>query len=223
MEQSKKKWYDNNVLTNVLLILYFPVGLYALWKSNTTAKWWKTTATAIIIIALSVVLSVVASLENGSLQTGSSYSTQESEAIDKPPEPEYIQVGQPLTTRYFEVTINEVNIRTSVSTGNPFTGLKQEDGTLYLILNATFKNIDDESRILTDGNVLINYNGKDYKFDYSETILADGWGLFLDQINPLTSKTTNLVYKIPREIKGPAFYRPGRASRDDLILLGNLE
>lgn len=46
----KKKWYDNAILTNILLIIFFPVGLYALWKSNTIAKWWKITATSIIIV-----------------------------------------------------------------------------------------------------------------------------------------------------------------------------
>jgi len=53
INKKSSKWYDNAVLTNVLLILFFPVGLYALWKSNTIAKWWKVTAT--VIIALIVI------------------------------------------------------------------------------------------------------------------------------------------------------------------------
>lgn len=50
MEQKKmeKKWYDNKFITNLLLFIFFPVGLYALWKSRTIAKWWKITATVII-------------------------------------------------------------------------------------------------------------------------------------------------------------------------------
>jgi len=63
--------------------------------------------------------------------------------------------------------------------------------------------------MLMDGSVWINYNGKDYEFDKSESIMAEGWGLFLDQINPLISKTTNLVYKIPAEIKGDIYWQPG--------------
>ena len=76
--------------------------------------------------------------------------------------------------------------------------------------------------MLTDGSVWVNYNGKDYEFDKSETIMAEGYGLLLDQINPLTSKTTNLVYKIPAEVKGEAYWQPGRASDDERILLGKL-
>ena len=86
----------------------------------------------------------------------------------------------------------------------------------------TFKNTDKESRMLEDGIVLINYNGQEYKFDKSETIMADGWGLFLDQLNPMISKTTNLVYKIPAEISGQAYYMPGRNSDDVKFSLGEL-
>ena len=47
-QQIDKKWYDNKFITHLLLVVFFPVGLYALWKSRTIAKWWKITATVII-------------------------------------------------------------------------------------------------------------------------------------------------------------------------------
>ncbi len=77
--------------------------------------------------------------------------------------------------------------------------------------------------MLMDGVVIINYNGKDYNFDKSETVMADGWGLLLDQINPLTTKTTKLVYKIPAEITGNAYYKPSRSGSNDIIDLGIIE
>ncbi|MFC4686583.1 DUF4352 domain-containing protein [Epilithonimonas pallida] len=135
----------------------------------------------------------------------------------------YKKVGETLPTEYFEVTVNKVGVQNSVSTGNQFSDLKPESGTRYLIINTTFKNTSNESRMLMDGEVLVNYNGKDYTFDKSETVMAQGFGLLLDQINPLTAKTTNLVYKIPAELKGTAYYKPGRSGSDDLIDLGNIE
>lgn len=51
-QPTDRRWYDNAVLANILLVVFFPVGLYALWKSRSIAKWWKVTAT--IIIALIV-------------------------------------------------------------------------------------------------------------------------------------------------------------------------
>lgn len=134
-----------------------------------------------------------------------------------------IGVGQVLQTDYFEITANKVSVKNSVSTGNEFADLKAEQGNKYLIINATFKNIDKESRMLTDGSVFINYNGKDYEFDKAETVMLEGWGTMLDQINPLTSKTTNLVYKLPAEITGTALWNPGRSDGDQTINLGEIK
>jgi hypothetical protein len=103
-----------------------------------------------------------------------------------------------------------------------FSEYKPDTGNAFLILNTTFKNIDTESRTIVDGSVFIISNGKEYEFDKSETIMADGYGVFLDQINPLTSKTTKLVYQIPVDIKGKLYYNPGRSDKDQRVYLGNL-
>lgn len=167
-----------------------------------------------IIIFFFVILMVVALSMQSNKDSYSSAQTKSAQMA--------VGIGQILSTRYFDVTINTVDTYKSVNLGNVYLDLKEEPETNYLVLNITFKNTDNESRMITDGEVLVNYNGKEYKFDKSEPVLADGWGLFLDQINPLTSKTTTLVYKIPKEISGKAFYKPGRASRKDLIYLGSL-
>lgn len=52
--------------------------------------------------------------------------------------------------------------------------------------------------------------------------MLDGWGMIMEQINPLTTKTTNVVFKIASELSGPAYYEPGRASEGKMIYLGNL-
>jgi hypothetical protein len=178
------------------------------------------------IVLLSFILIAFGSTEdeNSSSSTPSSTSSSSSSSsiISKSPY-DYITSGAPLSTLYFDVTVNKVSIKDRVSTGNQFADLKKEEDIEFLVLNTTFKNTSNESRMIMDGEILINYNGKIYKFDKSETIMLDGWGLMLDQINPLTTKTTNLVYKIPVEINGNAFYRPGRSGRDDLIYLGPIK
>ena len=135
----------------------------------------------------------------------------------------HISQGEVLRTRYFDVTVNSARTYGSVSTGNMFVDLPAEEGIRYLVLNVTFKNTDDESRTIIDGEVMIDYEGKRYRYDKSEVVLAEGWGLLLDQINPLTSKTTNLVYKIPAEIKGNIWYNPGRSGKNDLIFIGSIK
>jgi hypothetical protein len=44
----QKKWYDNKLVVHLLLFFFFPVGIYAIWKSDVFAKWWKITATLLI-------------------------------------------------------------------------------------------------------------------------------------------------------------------------------
>jgi|GEM_PF-5578207 len=46
--ESPKKWYDNKVVVGILIFFFFPVGLYALWKSNNITKGWKVGWTLII-------------------------------------------------------------------------------------------------------------------------------------------------------------------------------
>ena len=73
--QYKKKWYDNKFITHLLLVLFFPIGLYALWNSRTIAKWWKITASVLIGLI------VIANL--GDDKTSNDNSTTEKTIVQK--------------------------------------------------------------------------------------------------------------------------------------------
>jgi hypothetical protein len=81
MTQEQKKWYDNKVLTNILLVVFFPVGLYALWKSNTIAKWWKITAT--IIIGLIVITNIGDGTKNDVTSSNSNVEQEKEKEKEK--------------------------------------------------------------------------------------------------------------------------------------------
>jgi len=218
---TQSKWYDKTWLVIVLCIIFFPVGLYALWKNQSISKGWKIGVT--VVIALIVLAQIGKDKEGSSTSADNSSSSSSEQTEQKTEAPKGVGIGETLHTDYFDITVNKVSLEDRVNTGNQFADLKPEQGNLYLIINASFKNTDKESRMLMDGSVWINYNGKNYEFDKAETVMLEGWGLLLDQINPLTTKTTNLVYKIPAEIKGDAYWQPGRADSDQKILLGNLK
>lgn len=189
------------------------------FKIPSAGKW------VIVIAAIFIAPFLGDGLYKGTNTTSSYRSDPTPRPADEKKEeaqPTTIGVGQVLRTEYFDVTVNKASTNQSVRTGNQFADKDPEQGILYLILNVTYKNTDNESRMISDGSVFINYNGKMYEYDKAETIMLDGWGILLDQINPLTSKTTNIVYKIPAEIKGSAYYEPGRNYDSKRIYLGDL-
>ncbi len=153
---------------------------------------------------------------------GNSYNPP---VVQKKPERKLViqELGEALITDYFEVTINKYSVMDYVDTGNMFARLKREEGSQYLILYTSFKNIDSESRSIFDGNLVIYYNEKPYVYDVSETLLLDGWGIYIShRVNPLTTYKTNIVYKIPKELKGRAFYYPSRNNDKGAIYLGEI-
>jgi hypothetical protein len=134
-----------------------------------------------------------------------------------------VEIGQPLQTKYFEVTIHSAKAMDNVDTDNQFADLKKEDGIKYLVIDVAFKNIDNETRTMLEGYLEIMHNGEFYKYEKSELMLgAKGWGLVMERINPKMTKRTNLVYKIPADMKGKMFYHPSRSKRNDIVYLGAL-
>ena len=148
----------------------------------------------------------------------------EKEKVDQVVAPVEHKVGDSLAlmTEYFAVWIENVKVTKNINTGNEFSNLAAQPGNKFVVLDMVFKNMDTESRMLFDGDILINYHGKELKYDKTETVMAEGYGLMLDQINPLTQKNTKLVYAIPEEVKGAAYYHPSRSDDNERIYLGNL-
>ncbi|HYE56266.1 MAG TPA: DUF4352 domain-containing protein [Chitinophagaceae bacterium] len=152
---------------------------------------------------------------------GGEASSVNSEAAEK--SESTVKIGQVLKTDYFDVTVNSAEVSDHVNTGDEMTSVPKEEGAKFLIIDLTLKNTDTESRMMIDGDVLINYNGKELKFDNTELIAEEGWGIIMDQINPLMTKKTKVVYKIPAEVKGPAYYNPGRSDSDQKIYLNDIQ
>jgi hypothetical protein len=226
MEQitTSKKWYDNTFIVVLLCIFFFPVGLYALWMNQSIGKGWKIAVSLFFaVVVIGAINSPKKAGETAETQVTETSTTESSATPEASEASKHTQVNQVLKTDYFDVTVNKVSLSDRINTGNQFANLKPENGINYLVVNTTFKNTDSESRMIDGGSVFIEYNGKKYEYDKAETIMLEGWGILLDQINPLTSKTTNIVYKVPTEVKGPAYYNPGRSGSDDLIYLGDLQ
>ena len=124
------------------------------------------------------------------------------------------RLGETVQTEYFLVTVNSIRFTDFV--GNEFFNAKAESGNKLAVLNVTFKNIDSEGRMLEDGDLIAEYNGKRLVYDHTETILADGF-LNFATLNPLTTITGDIVFQIPTELNGRLYYRTPRSSKEILL------
>jgi len=201
-------------LTGIFII---PPTFQALEKSNLRIS----TPAKYVIVVITFLIAVTLQTDDDQ-QKPPAFATAQSSSPTGTDNSSMILVGEVLHTTYFDIVVNKASITERINTGNIYTNPKEDRYTKFLVLNVTFKNTDTESRMIFDGSVIININGKEYNYDKSEVILADGWGVFLDQINPLTSQTTKLVYRIPTDISGPAYYEPARNFGSERIFLGDL-
>jgi hypothetical protein len=178
----------------------------------------------LIVIGVIFALGILASLtSNKKGSTSSNETSTASAATASSPSSSQVAIGQTLKTEYFDVTVNKAFVTRKIKDPSGVGMHAEADpGTKFLVINVTYKNTDTESRMVLDGSVFVDHSGKELNFDHSETLMIEGYRLFPDQLNPLLSKTTNLVYKIPEEATGAAFYNPGRSDNSDRITLGDI-
>ena len=112
-------------------------------------------------------------------------------------------IGDSVQTDLFLVTVNGVNESDQVE------GTSAGAGNKFVILDVTIKNTDAEGRMFTPGELIAQYQGRELTFDDTETVLADGY-LLLETLNPLTTVSGKIVYKVPAELTGPLAWQPGR-------------
>jgi hypothetical protein len=89
MEQNNNNsnaWYEKTWLVILLCVIFFPVGLYALWKNSTIGKGWKIGVTA--IIALIVIANLGDSDDKTTSASSSDNTTKEETTTDKKPKNE---------------------------------------------------------------------------------------------------------------------------------------
>lgn len=123
---------------------------------------------------------------------------------------------------YFEVSANKAFATNKIGTGNKYAEPKPWEGSRFFVVNASFKNISTESRLPIGGSLFINYNGKDYEFDTVEPIMLEGYNIWFKSINPLITMKTKIVYRIPNEVSGEVFWRPGRNPTDTRLWVGKV-
>lgn len=127
-------------------------------------------------------------------------------------------IGQNIESGYFLVTVHSAKQYGALNE----VDLPRQEGSNYMVIDVSFKNLDKETRTVMSGAVIIKQDGDEYTFESTEPVLmaGDDWGLLFEPINPMLSKRTKLVFKIPSEMTGKAYYRLGSTGKDKKIYLG---
>jgi hypothetical protein len=155
--------------------------------------------------------------------TGCSMPENEAEQQASVTAERVVKVKDTLHTRYFDVKVESVEITPGIEIPSAYISIMAGEGNMFVILRVVFTNTDTETRAAEEGVLFVRQNGKQYSFEKTETIMAPGWGLFFDPINPLMSQTTNIIYKIPNSVKGEILWQPGRAEAEELIFIANTD
>lgn len=113
---------------------------------------------------------------------------------------------------YFTIKVHKCYVKSLPLTGNPYTEPKEWPGSRFLVVDASFKNEDNEGRLPSEGSLIINYQGRPLRYDNTESILQDGYGIYFKSVNPLISMPTRIVYRIPDSVSGEVSWEPGRNS-----------
>lgn len=128
MDSSEQKWYDKTWLIVVLCIVFFPVGLYALWKNSSIKKGWKIAVT--ILIALIVIANFGDKDPKADSPVVSANTKAEEKTESKEPEAvksnwSYTEDADKMTNekRYFAscVSTNEIDFEFPYNGGSFFT------------------------------------------------------------------------------------------------------
>jgi hypothetical protein len=123
------------------------------------------------------------------------------------PDVQIAQVGQTAHSRQFDVTVR--GVRFAETLGRGFGEAKGTPGTVFAVLDVLVRCVDNESRLYTAGDLLVELEGKTLKFDRTETVL--GLNSPAGSINPMMEKAGYVVYKIPTAaVRAPLYWTPGR-------------
>lgn len=199
----KSKWYDNKFITHLLLILFFPIGLYALWKSRTIAKWWKVTAT--ILIAFIVIKAMNddgnTTVINEVTNDNRKQQTISNEEEHKPEvsEEKKIAIGETTEVGNFIYKVEKTTFKKTI--WDDYYG-QTADG-IYLLVTLSIKNISNESRTLDNSLFkLTDNNGTTYESSNDGTTaleLSGGNSLLLKQCQPNITTKGTLVFEVPNK------------------------
>ncbi|MFZ5376615.1 MAG: hypothetical protein ACOZAN_03030 [Patescibacteria group bacterium] len=175
-EEMQKKWYQKSIGVVIFLILFFPVGLYLMWKH----KVWNMPIRIILSVffALVVMGQILSPKSSTPVSQGNEQQQVEPQQNSNQPSvvpttiaktQEIFTLQQAITAKSLETTITSVATKSSV--GNAYVKETASEGGVLIAVDYKYKNISDKP--LNSFNRptvnLIDANGTEYDSDVGKT------------------------------------------------------
>lgn len=224
MESENTNPTEKKVSTGLLIgIIVFPyVFVWALLKEGYSKK---VRVIGFIWLIIAVIYAFnIGNSDKDSNSTVTNNKKTESTANENKPDIKgnKIAIKQTANIGYFDVTVNSCTIKNSIYFSE-YSKLGPEDGAKFVIIDLSLKNTSSESRMMFEGELqLIGNEGKKLVMDNTETVFEDGYGLLLESINPMLTKKTKIIYKIPNNVPGHLYYVPARNEEDVVVDCGTI-
>jgi hypothetical protein len=190
-----KKWYNNGLAVFLLLLLFFPVGLYGLWRGNAYSRSSK------IVLTFFVMASLMLYCENVK-KSSTRYAAANTliPADETPSAAQYqAKVGEELSVGSFVYRVNDFYFAKSL--GNEFSKTKA-DG-IFLLVDLTLMNNDKESHTIDNSLFkLTDQTGTEFESSNEGStalMMAGKETLFLKNCNPKIQKAGFLVFEVPEK------------------------
>lgn len=175
-----------------LIGLFYPTGLHKKIKLDTRLKNCVLLLTAIVVGALA---SEDTSIADPAKASGQAETKKKVTTIYK--------TGEAVKVGYLEYKINKVSDKAKVK-DSMGTIYKAGDGARYVLINISVKNNDKDQITMTDDLLkLIEKDGTEYSADTQNGVWANETGqtFFFELINPKMSKTSNIIFAVPNDVK----------------------
>lgn len=160
--QSEPKWHQKPVGVIVMLLLFFPVGLYLMWKNKIWSKPIQIIVT--LVYAFVTYYQIVAVNEASNATTPATTETvttaESSEASAESPSIDFIKPSDVIVDD--DLVGKKVNVKGVFMALNPWAYLYEEAGSRTFIM-VNFKKLgkEDQKRLLTecDGGCEVGFSG----------------------------------------------------------------
>jgi Domain of unknown function (DUF4352) len=172
---------------------------------------------AFVLIAVLIIAAIIMLVKGRNNPDGDRHIT----GLAKDRLPREVNTDKVLRTRYFNVVVDTAEIFDSINDIDALMSLPYEAGNEYFVINISFKNTDNESKMMPDGELGISHGNSETKYDSPEILMMKGWGVLMENIEPGITKKTRIVYKIPAGITGKAYYYPDVSYNQDRIFLAD--